>query len=201
MAQLLLATKNLGKLKEFRELIQDSSWQVLSLQDFPDIPDIEENGTTFQENAHIKAEAVAKATGIITIADDSGLEVDYLNGAPGVYSARFAGEPKDDTKNNEKLLSLIKDVAQEKRTARFRCVIAIVVPERETFYCDGVCEGIIGTDLIGDNGFGYDPLFYLPQFDKTMAQLSMEEKNNISHRGKAFHSALPILEKLKDRIK
>lgn len=192
--RLVLATNNKGKVKEFKELLGDV--EILSLSDFPDIPDIVEDGNTFEENAIIKAKTVAQATGLMALADDSGLEVDILNGQPGIYSARFAGAGKDDQKNNEKLLALLKDVPTEKRTARFRCVIAIVTPLGETYTADGKCEGLIGKEPVGHKGFGYDPLFIVPSYNKTFAELDLAEKNKISHRGKALIKANSILEQL-----
>lgn len=196
MAKVVLATKNPGKVREFRTLAGDRNWDIISLNDFPSLVPPEETGTTFRENAMIKAMAVFNETGITTLADDSGLEVDFLDGMPGVYSARFAGEPSRDEKNNKKLLSLLKGVPEGKRTARFRCTIAIASIGETVLFCEGICEGMIGQFPQGDKGFGYDPLFWIPELGKTMAQLSLEEKNRISHRGKAFREALPILEQL-----
>lgn len=193
MRSLVLATRNIGKLAEFRDLVKDYSVHVLSLEDFPGIPEIEETGSTFTENALIKARAVAKATGLLVVADDSGLEVDCLDGAPGVLSARFAGEPGNDRRNNEKLLDLLGDVSQERRTARFRCVLAVVTPEGEEFLAEGSCEGMIALAPCGNRGFGYDPLFFLPEFGLTMAQLELEIKNRISHRAQAFQAVKKVL--------
>ncbi|MDD2497453.1 MAG: XTP/dITP diphosphatase [Desulfitobacteriaceae bacterium] len=198
MKEIIFATQNEGKLKEFRDLVSLLPWRVYSLKDRPKILLPEETGASFRENAEIKARAAAKAAGMIALADDSGLEVDYLGGEPGVFSARFAGEHGNDSKNNEKLLSLLKGVPEEKRAACFSCVIAVSLPSGETFFCQGVCEGYITHSPRGNNGFGYDPLFWLPSFGKTMAELNMEEKNQISHRGKAFRATLPLLEKLLD---
>ncbi|MGI6064897.1 MAG: XTP/dITP diphosphatase [Bacillota bacterium] len=196
MKKIIFATNNEGKLKEFRDLVSFRSWCVYSLKDRPEIVLPEETGVSFRENAEIKARAAAQAAGMIAVADDSGLEVDFLGGEPGVFSARFAGEHGNDFKNNEKLLTLLDGVPEEKRTACFRCVIAVSLPFGETFFCQGVCKGLITLCPRGNNGFGYDPLFWLPSFGRTMAELSMEEKNQISHRGKAFRAALPLLEKL-----
>ena len=162
------------------------SFHVKSLADFPEIPDVEETGTTFEENALLKAEAVAAHLGKIVLADDSGLEVDALNGEPSVYSARYAGMEKDDRKNIQKVLDGLKGVSDEKRTARFVCVLAVVDPEGEKFTVRGTCEGIISLEPIGENGFGYDPIFYVKEKQRTMAQLSKEEKSEISHRGNAI---------------
>lgn len=189
--RLVLATNNKGKVRELKELLNDI--EVLSLADFPQIPEIIEDGTTFAENAVKKAREIARITESIALADDSGLEVDYLDGQPGIYSARFAGEEKDDSKNNAKLLELLKGVPESKRTARFRCVIAIATPLGETYTAEGTCEGSILSAPEGNDGFGYDPLFYVPEYDKTFAQLDMNIKNKISHRGIALNKAKDIL--------
>ncbi|KUO51669.1 MAG: non-canonical purine NTP pyrophosphatase [Desulfitibacter sp. BRH_c19] len=193
--KIVLATQNKGKIKEFIAMLNYNSLNIdmKSLVDIANVPEIIEDGKTFRENAFIKAKAVSLHTKLITLADDSGLEVDYLGGAPGIHSARFAGEPKDDNKNNEKLLSLLKDVPYEKRLARFRCSICIMTPDEVFFETDGTCEGIIIDDLKGEHGFGYDPLFYLPEYKKTLAQLEPDIKNTISHRSEAFKKAVKIL--------
>lgn len=190
----MLATKNKGKVKELKEFL--GNLDVLSLEAFPEMSEVEEDGKTFEENAIKKAREVAQFTQCIALADDSGLEVDFIHGQPGIYSARFAGEEKDDDKNNRKLLEMLKGVPENQRSARFRCVIAIVTPLGETYTAEGVCEGRIGSDAVGDDGFGYDPLFYLPEYNKTFAQLSIEEKNKISHRGKALVKANMILKEI-----
>ncbi|MEG6614945.1 XTP/dITP diphosphatase [Peptococcaceae bacterium 1198_IL3148] len=195
MQKLVLASGNKGKLKEFNTLLAPLNISVLSLADYPGMPETIEDGSTFSENAIKKAKEAAQHTGLPALADDSGLEVDYLNGQPGVYSARFAGEPKDDAANNRKLLALMKDVPWEQRTARFRCVIAICTPEGTVETSDGACEGYILEEERGNGGFGYDPLFYVPQFDKTFAELDMTEKNKISHRGRALQGMVNILTK------
>lgn len=196
MKKIILATGNQGKLLEFRNLISGYPWSVLSLKDFSELPAVEETGTTFRENARLKAVATAEKTGFIVLADDSGLEVDYLNGMPGVYSARFAGEPGNDLKNNQKLLSMMEGVPDPLRSARFCCTIAVATPGGRVEYFEGFCEGQILKEPRGCNGFGYDPLFYLPEMGKTMAQLTGMEKNRISHRGKALRGILPVLEKI-----
>lgn len=198
---LVLASKNKKKVGELSQLLAPLSIEVLSLADFPQIGEIEESGKTFKENAYIKAKTVSDITGLITMADDSGLQVDVLNGAPGVYSARYAGAQGDDAANNRKLLSELQEVTMEKRSARFICVIAIVVPAKEdtaeqVYYTEGTCEGKIGVAEKGTGGFGYDPLFIVSEFNKTMAELTSEEKNKISHRGQAVSSAIQILEGL-----
>lgn len=196
MDKIILATGNQGKFYEFCSLISGYPWTVLSLKDFPQLPEVEETGTTFRENARLKAVSAARETGLIALADDSGLEVNYLDGMPGVYSARFAGEEGNDQKNNEKLLAMLEGVEEHQRTARFCCTIALAKPSGETVYAEGFCEGRILNEPLGANGFGYDPLFFLPQYGRTMAQLTKEEKNRISHRGQAFKGAIPLLKKI-----
>jgi XTP/dITP diphosphohydrolase len=196
VVQVLLATGNKGKVKELEELLNEEDIQILSLRDFPQIPDIEETGETFAENALIKARAAAAASNMVTLADDSGLEVDALEGRPGVLSARYAGEPKDDERNTHKLLAELQGVPDEKRAARFRCCLAIVKPGGKEILTDGTVEGRILHSKQGTGGFGYDPVFYLPEMGRTMAELSLEEKNRISHRAQAFRKSVPILKAL-----
>lgn len=191
--KLVLATRNRGKVRELGELVSPFGYEVVSLDHYPGVPEIIEDGTTFKENAVKKATTVARLTGQLALADDSGLEVDYLGGAPGVYSARFAGEGHDDRANNEKLLRLLEGVPPEKRTARFRCVVAVATPQGQVFTAEGSCEGIIAVEPRGEGGFGYDPLFYLPGYGKTFAQLDPAEKNRISHRARALALAREIL--------
>lgn len=186
MKQLIIATKNEGKAKDFQLLFAKKGYAVRTLNDFPHIPEIIEDGATFAENAIIKAEAVAQALGEIVIADDSGLAVDALDGKPGVYSARYAGEQKDDAANIRKVLDELQGVAAENRTAHFHCALAVAIPGKETIVVEGKCYGIITEQPIGDNGFGYDPIFYIKEKGKTMAELTNEEKNMISHRKKAL---------------
>ena len=194
--RLVLATRNNGKVRELKELLKDYQVEVLSLEEYPDFPEVEEDGATFEANAIKKARETAVYTGVVALADDSGLEVDYLNGEPGVHSARFAGEPKDDQSNNEKLLKLLDGVPAEGRGARFRCVAAVAVPDGPVYTAEGVCAGVIGMNLRGEKGFGYDPLFYLPEYDKTFAELDLSVKNKISHRGRALCEVKVILSKL-----
>ncbi len=191
--KLVLASRNPGKLRELKALLEPLDIEVVSLEEYPGIPEVVEDGLTFTENAVKKARAVAAATGQVALADDSGLEVDYLNGAPGVFSARFAGEDRDDRANNEKLLHLLAGVPWEKRTARFRCVVAVAFPGGAVYTAEGVCEGMIADEPRGEKGFGYDPLFFVPAFGKTFAQLEPAEKNKISHRAKALRKARKIL--------
>ncbi len=195
--KILLATQNQGKVRELRELLVDEAIEVLSLRDIPNWEDIEENGVTFADNAALKAREAVRRTGLITLADDSGLEVDALEGAPGVYSARFAGEPKDDERNIDKLLQLLGTTPEDQRTARFRCALVVATPLGEEFLTEGAVEGRILTERHGSDGFGYDPVFYLPKFAKTMAELTMNEKNSLSHRAQAFRKVIPILRNLR----
>ena len=199
--RIVVATGNRGKLQELRSMLSPLGVEIKSLADYPHIPEVIEDGHTFEENAVKKATAITEATGEIALADDSGLEVDYLKGAPGVFSARFAGEGKDDSANNQKLLELMEGVPLEKRTARFKCVVALALPRREgRFYtAEGSCEGIIGTEPRGSEGFGYDPLFIVPGMGKTFAQLDMAAKNDLSHRGKAFSQARELIKELISR--
>ncbi|MHB8073207.1 XTP/dITP diphosphatase [Desulfosporosinus fructosivorans] len=194
--KIILATQNQGKVRELRELLVDEEIEVLSLLDIPDWEDVEENGVTFAENAAIKAREAVRRTGLIALADDSGLEVDALDGAPGVYSARYAGEPKDDERNNDKLLHLLEMTPENKRTARFRCALVMATPYGEEYLTEGAVEGQILTQRRGSDGFGYDPLFYLPEFARTMAELTLTEKNTLSHRAQAFRKVIPILRTL-----
>lgn len=186
MKQLIIATQNKGKAKDFEALFGPLGYSVLTLRDIDDQLDIEETGTTFEENAILKAEGTAAALGIPVIADDSGLEIDALGGEPGVYSARYAGGEKSDEANIDKVLAKLDGVPSEKRTARFRCVLAIAAPGRETMTFSGSCEGIILEERKGTNGFGYDPVFFVPQKGVSMAELTAEQKGAISHRGAAI---------------
>lgn len=194
--KILLATANKGKVKELEEMLADLDVTVLSLSDFPDFPEIEETGMSFAENAYLKARKAVEVTGLVSLADDSGLEVDVLNGGPGVFSARYAGEPKSDERNIDKLLEQMQGMPEAQRGARFRCSLAVVLPDGQEFLTEGKVEGRILFARKGLGGFGYDPIFYLPEMDKTMAELMLEEKNGISHRAKAFRKAVPIIQKL-----
>ena len=195
--RIVVATGNIGKLQELETMLGPLGVEIKSLADYPDIPEVVEDGETFAENAAKKARVVAGATGEVALADDSGLEVDFLDGAPGVYSARFAGEEKDDRANNEKLMRLLEGVPPEKRGARFRCVVALALPGGRVVTTEGACEGVIVDRPRGEGGFGYDPLFYVPRLGKTFAQLDMSEKNLISHRGKAFDQAREVIASLR----
>jgi XTP/dITP diphosphohydrolase len=189
--RIVIATKNKGKVKEFQELFQQKGYEVISLLDLPNSPDIEETGTTFKENATLKAEGICSKINEPVIADDSGLSVDFLEGKPGVCSARYAGEEKNDLKNIEKVLLELRGVEPEERTARFHCALALAIPNKPTIVVEGTCEGIITSEPIGENGFGYDPIFFVKEKNKTMAQLPQEDKNKISHRA----NAISLLEK------
>lgn len=195
MKKVVIATKNKGKAKDFKALFNPLGFEVVTMFDVAPDMEIEETGATFEENAVLKAETLAKELKMIVIADDSGLVVDALNGAPGVYSARYAGD-HDDEANIVKVLENLAGVPEEKRTARFMCALAIAGPEINTTKVFGTCEGIILEEKRGTNGFGYDPIFFVPELDRAMAELTPEEKGAISHRGNAIRKladALPIL--------
>jgi len=198
--KILVATTNPGKIAELRAMLKaDVEW--LSLSDFGQIPEVKEDGQTFAENACKKANAYAKASGLWTIADDSGLVVDALGGAPGVKSARFSGaKDKDrkllDHKNMAKVLELLKGIPCEKRTAKFICHLCLASPDRVLIETEGTLEGLINDKPVGENGFGYDPIFFVPHLNKTVAQLTRKEKNAISHRGNAIRKLKPLLNKL-----
>ncbi len=195
MKQVVIATKNKGKAKDFEALFQPLGFEVVTMFDVAPDMEIEETGTTFEENAVLKAETLAKELNMIVIADDSGLAVDALDGAPGVYSARYAGD-HDDEANIVKVLENLAGVPEEKRTARFMCALAIAGPEMDTTTVFGTCEGVILQEKRGTNGFGYDPIFFVPELGRAMAELTPEEKGAISHRGNAIRKlaeALPTL--------
>ncbi len=197
MTKLLVATHNQGKLQNFADMLQDLAIEWLSLDDVGVVQDVAETGSTFRENSVLKARAYAAETGLLTLADDSGLEVDALDGAPGVYTARYGGEGLTAVQRYQKLLDDIKSVPDPQRTARFRCVIVLAGPDGTILgESEGVCEGRIALAPVGDNGFGYDPVFYLPQFNKTMAQLPAAQKHLISHRGQAVQAIVPRLREL-----
>jgi XTP/dITP diphosphohydrolase len=191
--KILLATHNLGKAKEIKKMLPDLPLQIFTLADLVTCPPVEETGSTFLENALLKAQAAALFSEYPVLADDSGLEVDALGGQPGVYSARFAGEASSDLVNNLKLLELLKDVPPEKRGARFKCALVLITPRGKIYSVEGICPGVILEELKGSGGFGYDPLFYIPQLKKTMAELGVEEKNKISHRGQAWRKMIPYI--------
>lgn len=186
--KLVLATKNKGKIKEFRAAFEKLGYEVLSLDDFGHIEEPVEDGKTFEENAKLKATYYMKATGCAALADDSGLAVDALGGAPGVYSARFAGPQHNDADNNAKLIRDLE--GKENRHAQYVCVLTVAFPDGTYKVAKGTCEGYIQDEPVGDGGFGYDPYFYVPQYKTTMANVTMEEKYAISHRGKALRVLL-----------
>jgi XTP/dITP diphosphohydrolase len=194
MTKLLVATHNQGKVAEFADMLQDLAIEWLSLDGVGVEQDVEETGVTFRENSVLKARAYAKETGLLTLADDSGLEVDALDGAPGVYTARYGGVGLTAVQRYQKLLDELEAIPDAQRTARFRCVIVLAGPDGTILgESEGVCEGRITQAPAGDNGFGYDPVFYLPQFNKTMAQLPANQKHQISHRGRAVQAIVPRL--------
>lgn len=182
---IVIATRNPGKAKEFTKLFAEKGYQVKTLLDYPELPDVEETGKTFEENACLKAETIAAILKQPVLADDSGLIVDALDGMPGIFSARFAGEPTNNAANNAKLLHELTGVPKEKRTATFHCTLVFAAPDKESLVVEGDWAGEIGTIPRGDHGFGYDPLFFVPEEQKTAAELSDERKNEISHRGLA----------------
>jgi len=190
--QILAATRNRGKLREIRQILSDTGWEVLSLDDFPSYPEAIEDGATFLENALIKAREGFRRTNTLTLSDDSGLEVDYLDGRPGVYSARYAGVNAVSDDNIRLLLSELSDVSVERRTARFRCVMALVGQDSERWW-EGVSEGVIINEKRGRSGFGYDPIFLSPELGQTFAEASSSDKNLVSHRGRALAALANIL--------
>lgn len=188
----VLATRNQGKVREFNRMFAELGFAAVSLAEFPDAPEVVEDGETFEANAVKKAAQTAAYLGCAVLADDSGLEVDALNGAPGVYSARFAGEHGDDEANWRKLLADLEDVSDAERTARFRCTLAFVEPGAEPVIATGTCEGMIAREPKGTNGFGYDPVFYLPERECMMAEVDSDTKNQISHRAAAMRQLMRI---------
>jgi XTP/dITP diphosphohydrolase len=199
LSTILLSTRNSGKARELKILLADIPVEVKTLLDYPEIGEIEETGRTFEENADIKAVTVFKETGLVSLADDSGLAVDALDGAPGIHSARYA---PTDQERVAKLLSELGGVPQKERTARFVCAMTLAVPDNNSsggmklFRARGICEGIIADVPKGENGFGYDPIMYLPDRDMTMAQITLEEKNRISHRGRAVSEMAKIIKRI-----
>lgn len=183
---IMVATGNLGKVKEFEAMFAEAGYQIKTLRDYPDLPDVKETGKTFEENARLKAETIANILQCPVLADDSGLKVDALGGLPGIYSARFAGESKSDAANNAKLLYELTDVPDEKRGAQFHCTLVFAAPKKQSLVVEDEWQGRIGRIPRGEGGFGYDPLFVVDGYEKTAAELSSEEKNEISHRGKAL---------------
>ena len=193
---LLLATNNPGKAAEYRALLQGCGWELATPRDLGLHLEVEEAGGDYAENARIKAEAFAKASGLLALADDSGIEVDALGGAPGPLSARFGGDDISDAQRVALLLERLKGVPPERRSARFRCLIAVAWPEGKVSFFEGQCEGRIAEEPRGEGGFGYDPVFLLPERGLTIAELPPEEKNAVSHRGRAARQARALLEGL-----
>lgn len=192
MKKIIIATGNQGKVREFEQLLSPLGYEVLSLKDFPDAEEVPETGATFEENALIKSRALNETLGVPVISDDSGLIVDALNGAPGVYSARYAGEPKCDGRNMDKVLEEMKNLPIEERGARFYCAMAYVDGEN-TFTVSGSVEGKILNEKIGENGFGYDPIFFSIELGKSMAECRSDEKNSVSHRARALEKLVSKL--------
>ncbi len=193
MTEIILATRNDGKIKEIKQALSLDFIRWLTYKDFKDWPGLDESGETFKANARAKAAGIAKYLITPALADDSGLEVDALNGQPGILSSRFAGPDADDSKNNAKLLEMLKDIRYDQRTARFRCVLALILPDGREHYAEGVAKGHIAFELSGSEGFGYDPIFIPEGHENTMAGLPLEEKNRISHRGRALTQMKEIL--------
>lgn len=192
---IILATNNKSKVKEISEMMSGSDITFESLADAGINVEVEETGTTFEENALLKAREICKLSGKPTISDDSGLEIDALDGAPGIYSSRFMGEDTSyDIKNNA-LIEKLENVADPDRIARFRCCMALVLPDGREFVTEGAMEGIIAREPKGINGFGYDPILFIPEYNRTSAELSSEEKNNISHRGEALRKMIEVIKK------
>lgn len=194
--EVVLATRNPGKVREFIELMHDLPIQVYSLEAFPQISELPEDGLTYTENAISKAATVSRLTGRVAVADDSGLEVDALEGQPGPLSRRFLGDAASDAARNGRILKLLHQVPSERRTARYRAVVAVALPGGEVRTFEGTCEGKIATAPRGSGGFGYDPVFLVPAYGKTMAQLPLAVKNRLSHRARAFAAARPHVKKL-----
>ena len=196
--KVIMATSNKDKVREIREMLANTGIEIVSLKEAGISVDIEENGTSFDENAAIKAETIRNLTGQLTIADDSGLAIDYLDGAPGVYSSRFMGEDTSYTIKNNAILEKLKGVPDEKRSARFVCSMAIAYPDGHTDLVQGIMEGRIAYQIAGEGGFGYDPIFFLPEKNCTSAELTDDEKNEISHRGQALRQVIKILQNYKN---
>lgn len=193
--KILLATRNRDKIREINDLFHDLDVEIMTMDNFPDIPEVVEDGETLEQNAFKKANEVHKASGILSVADDTGLEVDYLDGRPGVFSSRFAGENATYDDNVNKLLDTMEGVPNERRTAQFRCVIAIV-GENISEHVEGSCPGYILTEKRGSGGFGYDPVFFEPRHKQTFAEMPLSVKNQISHRGLALKQAKSVIERI-----
>lgn len=193
--KLLIATTNKKKGGEMAQILQaaDLGIEFVTLADYPDAPEVEETGVTFMENAFLKADAAVDLTGLVSIADDGGLCIDALDGQPGVYSHRFLGADTPFPEKMRQILEMMKDVPEEKRTCRFQCAVVVAVPDGRRFECMGICEGRIAHEMRGEHGFGYDPIFLVPELGRHMAELTPEEKHKISHRGKALAQAISAL--------
>jgi XTP/dITP diphosphohydrolase len=196
MPRLLLATNNKGKAREYRALLRGIPYEMVTPDSRGITTEVDESGGSFEENARLKATTLAWESGLLALADDSGLEVDALGGAPGALSHRFAGEGASDDDRIALLLAMLKNVPEKERTAQFRCVIAVATPEGKSELYTGICRGVITNEPKGNNGFGYDPVFYLPEPGRTMAELTLEEKNKVSHRARAAAKAREALERL-----
>lgn len=196
MFEIVLATRNRDKIREIKKILNDTNARFLSLEDFPGCPEVVEDGETLEANAKKKAMVVSQYTKKISLAEDTGLEVEALGGAPGIRSARFAGDNATYENNNRKLLKLMEKLPLEERIAKFRCVAALARPDGEVVSCEGVCEGRIAFEMKGKSGFGYDPLFIVPEYGKTFAELGEDIKNRISHRAQALAKIKKIINKL-----
>ena len=194
MIEILIATNNLGKVKEIKDILDSPEIKILTMKDFPPLPKIEEDGKTYQENAFKKARKISEYTGKICLADDSGLEIDYLKGKPGIYSSRWGNS---DEERINKVLKLLENVPINKRNAKFVCVVVLVFPNGKIYMVKEECKGIITFNPKGEHGFGYDPIFLVPEYDKTFAELGDKIKNQISHRGKAMRRMINIINELK----
>ncbi len=193
MLEILIATNNLGKVKEIKDILDSPEIKILTIKDFPLLPKIEEDGKTYQENAFKKARKTSEYTGKICLADDSGLEIDYLKGKPGIYSSRWGNS---DEERINKVLKFIENVPKNKRNAKFVCAVVLVFPNGKIYMVKEECKGIITFNPKGEHGFGYDPIFLVPEYDKTFAELGDKIKNRISHRGKAMRRMIDILNKI-----
>jgi len=193
MLEILIATNNLYKVKEIKDILDGRQIKILTIKDFPHLPKIEEDGKTYQENAFKKARKISEYTGKICLADDSGLEIDYLKGKPGIYSSRWGNS---DEERINKVLKLLENVSINKRNAKFVCVAVLVFPDGKTYMVKEECKGVIGFQPKGEHGFGYDPIFLVPEYEKTFAELGGKIKNQISHRGKAMRRMIDIINKI-----
>ena len=193
MLEILIATNNLGKVKEIKDILDSRQIKILTIKDFPHLPKIEEDGKTYQENAFKKARKISEYTGKICLADDSGLEINYLKGKPGIYSSRWGNS---DEERINKVLKLLENVSINKRNAKFVCVAVLVFPDGKTYMVKEECKGIIGFQPKGEHGFGYDPIFFVPEYNKTFAELGDKIKNQISHRGKAIRRMIDIIKEI-----